>query len=838
MILDNASSMSMAINSTGYRTSSEIPFVPEVFRTSGSEPMPIDPPNTSYLTAMPEIIIKATAGPGQGEHVESRWKPLIGTPSKPPIPRNILVPDPSPTKSVLHDDSPVISTSPTPGSFIHRRRQGEYVPRPPVWKIYDLQTDFPLATNGSVDTNKTGSDSGSDIFTDRKSHCVSDKGFAVLPVAEQVEKMATIFSEIPDIFDTTIHSNKDSLIGPNALDNVSLKPKVSYCSITGLVENCTEAGLPIPFSQQSHGRRLPENHGNPNETMFRDKVWQSGSNGSRGGLAIRTNLLTLPPKDSSKLYEEEKFTLGTNQRHARENPPEPVKPQAQALRAHTSIPQIPRFSLHSTYNKIKSIKSTTSTKSTAKARLPKASGNSIMSGYLVAYLGRTAYAEGQFSSQLEPSDRDEFMVAVIYQDGWAMCIRRESGKKLTIIPNTPPKAVKWRSAEATVKLDYDDTIMYFLPVCSLTAIAEYKYYEQAKFIDLETKHYSKDGKIWPPARVASKAAQDQAVERQTIRIEEKICTAFRNRCEKQRSSFKLPADLSAFRQIPVSPSNSQESEQECSNKLSKTEIRRRDERKRNLRAKHEGNPLFHRFADLTPEQNAQATAYVANSKPGPDYGMRTPLRLEEYNAQKNANEQARQARLEQQLKEAELRANEKKPQGLETVEENQSGEDGTTELLRVASSRLKYMTPIADDDALSPVPPVAINEQHLGDETVVNSPNVPQQPTAATSANPTVVNSPEVPQGNNDVHPDDTKAKKGQGHPEKENKAFVVRNLGNRIGKRLRGMKSRLGLGRKVSPGPVAMEMGPKVKEEGFLGVAKVKPEVGVVATEGLGVRM
>ena len=67
---------------------------------------------------------------------DERWKPLVGTPSKPAIPSNILVPDPSPARSEVSDtDSPTLLPPSPACSFIHQRRQGQYVPRPPVWKI-------------------------------------------------------------------------------------------------------------------------------------------------------------------------------------------------------------------------------------------------------------------------------------------------------------------------------------------------------------------------------------------------------------------------------------------------------------------------------------------------------------------------------------------------------------------------------------------------------------------------------------------------------------------------------------------------------------------------------
>lgn len=70
----------------------------------------------------------------------TRWKPLVGTPSKSPIPNNIFVPDPSPPQVFAESESPVPGPS-TPTSFVHKRRQGEYVPRPPVWTVRNPDED-------------------------------------------------------------------------------------------------------------------------------------------------------------------------------------------------------------------------------------------------------------------------------------------------------------------------------------------------------------------------------------------------------------------------------------------------------------------------------------------------------------------------------------------------------------------------------------------------------------------------------------------------------------------------------------------------------------------------
>ncbi|OJD25652.1 hypothetical protein ACJ73_02974 [Blastomyces percursus] len=78
----------------------------------------------------------------------SGWKPLIGNPDLNIAPEPaILVPDPSPTKT-LHDSDGDTPTSETlGGSLSRRRRHGEYHHRPPVWKIRPLGEDISLSSS-------------------------------------------------------------------------------------------------------------------------------------------------------------------------------------------------------------------------------------------------------------------------------------------------------------------------------------------------------------------------------------------------------------------------------------------------------------------------------------------------------------------------------------------------------------------------------------------------------------------------------------------------------------------------------------------------------------------
>lgn len=123
------------------------------------EPSPsghIDSPDTSSSTSAATGQASMLVDPVIEDAEKSKWKPLVGTPTKDPIPENILVPDPSTPQAISDTDSSAQSTSSTSRSFIRSRRQGEHTSRPPA---------FPLPHTpkraASLPLSKTGHDAKS-----------------------------------------------------------------------------------------------------------------------------------------------------------------------------------------------------------------------------------------------------------------------------------------------------------------------------------------------------------------------------------------------------------------------------------------------------------------------------------------------------------------------------------------------------------------------------------------------------------------------------------------------------------------------------------------------------
>jgi len=137
-----------------------------------------------------------------------RWKPLTGTPSKPPLPLNLLVPDPSPARSTASDAESLTMLPPSPqGSFIHRRRQGQYIPRPPVWNIPKLDQETKDSEFGGLEAELPGNTAPAGWF---------DIQLPGMSVNDQVRRMADVFYDRPLVVNmmTAQEPQGDSLRAP------------------------------------------------------------------------------------------------------------------------------------------------------------------------------------------------------------------------------------------------------------------------------------------------------------------------------------------------------------------------------------------------------------------------------------------------------------------------------------------------------------------------------------------------------------------------------------------------------------------------------------------------
>lgn len=95
----------------------ELPFSPRVFDFASNLPTPLNSPSTDYLLSMPQAHIK---------HIGPAWRILQDSPSHPPLPPDIMVPDPpTPRSNRSGNDTPTPPID-IPGSS-EGRRHAEYI---------------------------------------------------------------------------------------------------------------------------------------------------------------------------------------------------------------------------------------------------------------------------------------------------------------------------------------------------------------------------------------------------------------------------------------------------------------------------------------------------------------------------------------------------------------------------------------------------------------------------------------------------------------------------------------------------------------------------------------
>src|SRR5450755_1670834 len=88
-------------------TSTILPFGTQEFSLDRSSPLPLQDPDTSFLTSVPQGEAAPCVVPTDlGWRDHPRWRSLVGsvTPTRVPIPPDTLVPDPSPPKTPLSCD--------------------------------------------------------------------------------------------------------------------------------------------------------------------------------------------------------------------------------------------------------------------------------------------------------------------------------------------------------------------------------------------------------------------------------------------------------------------------------------------------------------------------------------------------------------------------------------------------------------------------------------------------------------------------------------------------------------------------------------------------------------
>ncbi len=118
-------------------SSDGLPFTPRVFNYASNLPTPLNSPSTDYLLSMPQAQVKHTGPP---------WRMLQESPGHPPLPPDIMVPDPpTPRSNRSGNDTPTPPLE-KPGSS-EGRRHNEYVSRPAPPRVLVNAPDSNIETS-------------------------------------------------------------------------------------------------------------------------------------------------------------------------------------------------------------------------------------------------------------------------------------------------------------------------------------------------------------------------------------------------------------------------------------------------------------------------------------------------------------------------------------------------------------------------------------------------------------------------------------------------------------------------------------------------------------------
>lgn len=445
---------------------SEIQSTRAIHKAFSYEPVPAQSPETAD-----EEISALDAS-------STRWKPLVGTPSKSPIPHDILVPDPSPPQVLADSESPVPSPS-TPTSFVHKRRQGEYVPRPPVWTIRNPDGGLSDSAHEPDLVDNTSISSGESMALDLKPGS---------PAKHETCRASTnspnyTHAKIPDVCDD---GRGKAFV--DEYSNAKMTARPGHCQ-------------PRRFSLESHrmvslNGPFP-NHENPEVapvTADLNPLIERNPN----SMGRRVSCLSTASFPASSLAEKRGSWIGSDHR-----------------KNIYSFMEGPARSVERIYSYIDLRCSPTARKSNPHS-------NKMVPGSAVICVGRTVLLDdnGNTTSDFGVHINRRYVVAEIYGDYWALLIKLEPGLRLgerersSNILNMratpkPPTRVRFPERTTLLGVHKDPEFVVFAPLCAFTLDTDLERSPQSRPVSLE-KHETVSARGYAQATTPTYSAAAQA----------------------------------------------------------------------------------------------------------------------------------------------------------------------------------------------------------------------------------------------------------------------------------------------------------------------------------------
>lgn len=421
------------------------------YRNPSHEPGSAQSPCPKNMLELPQSFDEETS---DLDTPSQRWKPLVGTPSKSPIPHDILVPDPSPRQVFADPESPTPDPS-SPTSFVHKRRQGEYVPRPPVWTVHnpDGGLSDPAHELDHEDNLSISSSESVAYELKRASH----------PKHENCR----VSTSSPNYTHAKIPSICDNGHGD------ALTYKYSYVKIPPRSEQYDPRRFSLESSRTVARNGPPLSHITP----------EVGPVASASNPLIERNLNSMEKREGNlstasfsehSLAEKGGSWIGSDYRKNIYSFMEGPARSEERISSYTDL----RFS------------------PTAKKSNPLS--NKMVSGSVVISVGRTVLPDGinNKTSDFGVHLNRRYIVAEIYGDYWALLVKLEPGLRLGEIERSsnilgkrakPKPPIKIRSPEQTTLLGVyrDPKFIVFAPLCAFTLDTDPERSPQSRPVSLE-----------------------------------------------------------------------------------------------------------------------------------------------------------------------------------------------------------------------------------------------------------------------------------------------------------------------------------------------------------------
>lgn len=423
-------------------------------RTFSYEPVSGQSPEIASPKNMPELPQPFDEETSALDTSSRRWRPLVGTPSKSPIPDDILVPDPSPSQVLPDPESPVPGLS-TPTSFVHRRRQGEYVPRPPVWTVRnpDVGLSDPAHEPDIVDNMSISSSESVALDLKRASHPKHET------CRVSINSPNYTHAKIPNVRDD---GHGDAFAYEYSYVKMPLRP---------------EQYEPRRFSLESSrmvSRNGPHlNHKNPE---FAPVTAESNPLIERNLNSIdrRVSHLSTASVSAHSLAEKRGSWIGSDNRKNIYSFMEGPARSRERISSYTDL----RFS--------------------PTGRKSNPHSNKMVPGSVVISVGRTVLLDdnGNATSDFGVHINRRYIVAEIYGDYWALLIKLEPGLQLGARERSsnllnkrakPKPPIKVRLPERTTLLGVhrDPEFIVFAPLCAFTLDTDPERSPQSRPVSLE-----------------------------------------------------------------------------------------------------------------------------------------------------------------------------------------------------------------------------------------------------------------------------------------------------------------------------------------------------------------